>query len=211
MNYWFRDIDEETLFIDEHVLRARAGLLIFLPIFLAFSFFYFNSMFTTQWDIVKILPESDWMDANEEGQQLYVVEAIKRTYDYTYQTYALLFGLFEILMGLSKHTVRFSPTIRIATWMTRNSKPYYTPYSPKKFAWVIGVMLISTCIVFFNPRIIPIEDFIIPIEVGFGLLFTCFSFIWLELTFGYCVGCELHALLVKLGIFKYECYDCKNI
>jgi hypothetical protein len=34
---------------------------------------------------------------------------------------------------------------------------------------------------------------------------------WLEAILGFCVGCKVHALLVKVGIFKEECEACNNI
>ena len=210
-NYWFRDIDEDMLFINEQAMRARAGLLILIPLFLAFSFFYFSSIFTSQWIVDATTASADMMDTNDENQQLYAVEAVKRTYDYWRQTAALSYALFEMLISMNKHTVRFSPTLRIALWMTRNKKPVYTPYEPKKFAWFIGTLLITSCLVFFNPQVIPIEGFLIPIEVGLGLLATCFTFMWLELSFGFCAGCVVHAFLAKVGIFKNECYECNNL
>ncbi len=33
----------------------------------------------------------------------------------------------------------------------------------------------------------------------------------MEAILGFCVGCKLHALLVKVGIFKEECEACNNI
>ena len=64
---------------------------------------------------------------------------------------------------------------------------------------------------FFNPWLIPIEGFLIPINVGLGLLATCLTFIWFELSFAFCAGCWMHAKLAKIGIFKNECYECNNL
>jgi hypothetical protein len=210
-NYWFRDINEDILFINEHVMRARSGMLIFIPIFLAFSFFHFSSMFTSQWVVDVSTASADMMDTNDQNQQLYAVEAVKRTYDYWRQTAVLCFALFEMIVGMNKHTVKFSPTIRIALWISRNKKPYYKPYEPKRFAWFIGALLIFSCLVFFNPWLIPIEGFIIPIEFGLGFLATCMTFMWLELSFAFCAGCWMHAMLAKTGIVKSECYACNNL
>ena len=210
-NLWFRDIDEDVLYINEHAMRARSGMLILMPIFLAFSFFYFNSMFTTQWIIDASTASADMMDTNDQNQQIYMVEAVKRTYDYWLQTTVLLYGLFEMISSMFKQTVKFSPTIRLAVWITRKKKPYYAPYSPKKFAWLIGAIIVSSCLVFFNPWIIPIEGFVIPINIGLTLLATCLTVIWLELSFAFCAGCWIHAKLVQMGIFKDECYECNNL
>ena len=210
-NYWFRNIDEDMLFINEHIMRARSGMLFLIPVFLAFSFFYFNSMFTSQWIVDVSTASADMMDTNDANQQIYAVEAVKRTYDYWRQTAILLFALFEMLVSMNKYTVRFSPTIRIAMWISRNKKAYYTPYEPKKFAWFIGALLVSSCLVFFNPWLVPIEGFVIPVKYGLMFLATCASFMWLELAFAFCAGCWIHAILAKAGIFKNECYECNNL
>ena len=36
-------------------------------------------------------------------------------------------------------------------------------------------------------------------------------FMWLEAILGYCVGCQIHALLAKVGIVKDECEACNNL
>jgi len=210
-NYWFRDIDEDMLFINEHVMRARSGMIMLVPIFLAFSFFYFNSMFTSQWIVDASTASADMMDTNAADQQIYAVEAVKRTYDYWRQTLILSFALFEMIVSMNKSTVKFSPTIRLAIWITRNKKPYYSPYEPKRFAWKIGVLLISLCIVFFNPWLIPIDGFVIPVQYGLFFLATCASVMYMELAFAFCAGCWIHKMLVKAGIFKDECYECNNL
>jgi hypothetical protein len=210
-NLWFRDIKEKNLLIDENVIRARAGFLILLPIFMAFTFFHFNSMFTTQWIVDATSANSDMMDTDSLNRQLYTIEAVKRTYDYTIQTSLLFLALFELLMGMSRYTSKFSPTIILATLAMKKREPVYTPYGPKKFAWGFGSLLISSCIIFFNPEWIPIEDFLIPIETALVILGICAIFIWLELSFGLCMGCKLHALCIKLGILKNECIECNNL
>jgi hypothetical protein len=34
---------------------------------------------------------------------------------------------------------------------------------------------------------------------------------WLEAILGFCVGCKLHALFVKLGWLQEECEECNNL
>ena len=209
---WFRDTSEDILMIDDNIVRARAGFFLFLPIFMAFTIFDFNSMFTSQWIVDNITANSDFMDADNEGRQVYMVEAVKRTYVYTLQTILLTIALVEMFLGMNKQTCKLSPTILLASYIMRNSKPSYVPYSPKRFAWGLGVILMSLCILFFNPGMLPFVDpIILPLEFGLTLLAICSIFIWLEVSFGYCMGCKTHALLVKAGILKDECYECNNI
>ena len=203
-NLWFKDINDDILLVNENAMRARAGFLILMPIFLAFTFFDFNSMFTSQWIVNAVTASADMMDTDSANRQIYMVEAVKRTYDYTLQTSVLSFGLFELLSGVTPFTSKFSPTIRLATWIVRNKKPVYSAYTPKRFAWVVGGLLVTSCIVFFN-------SVLIPIPVALGLLATCLTFIWLELSFGFCMGCYVYYILVKVGFLKEECYECNNL
>lgn len=209
---WFRDTDEEVLMVDENVIRARSGFFLFLPVFMAFTIFDFSSVFTSQWIVDNATATSDFMDPDDEGRQVYMVEAVKRTYMYTLQTIVLVIALIEMFLGISKTTCKLSPTINLATFLMRNKKPFYVPYAPKRFAWAVGVFLMSLCILFFNPTLIPFTDpIILPLEFGLTLLSICSLFIWLEVSFGYCMGCKLHDILVKTGFIKEECYDCNNI
>jgi hypothetical protein len=34
---------------------------------------------------------------------------------------------------------------------------------------------------------------------------------WMETVLGFCVGCHIHALLVRLGVLKDDCYACNNL
>ena len=209
---WFRDSNEDVLMIDDNIVRARAGFFLFLPVFMAFTIFDFSSMFTTQWIVDNLTANSDFMDSDDKGRQVYMVEAVKRTYIYTLQTIVLVIALLEMFLGMNKQTCKLSPSILLATYLMRNKKPIYVPYAPKRFAWGIGVVLMSLCILFFNPGMIPfVGNIILPLEFALTLLSICSLFIWLEVSFGYCVGCQTHAMLVKLGVFKDECYECNNI
>ena len=209
---WFKDTKDKILMIDETVMRARAGLLILIPIFMAFSFFYFNSMFTTQWIIDASTVNSDFVGVDTEDRKIYELEAVKRTYEYSLQTAFLIYAFFDLLCGMSIWSAKFSPSILFANFITRNKTPHYTPYSPKRFAWGIGLMLIFSCLVFFNPNMLPfVGTVLIPLNVAIGLLSTCWLFIWMELSFGYCIGCKVHAFLVQIGMLKDECYECNNI
>jgi hypothetical protein len=209
---WFRDTKEETLMINRTVMRARAGLLILVPIFIAFSFFYFNSMLTTQWIIDDNTITSNILEKDNQDRQIYTIKAVKKTYDYSLETIILFYAFFDFLCGMSVWSAKFSPSILFAYFITKNKKPQYTLYAPKRFAWGMGLILIFTCILFFNPNILPfVGEVAIPLKVAITLLFTCWVFMWMELAFGYCFGCTIYEWFVKIGIFKEECYDCNDI
>ena len=83
--------------------------------------------------------------------------------------------------------------------------------------------MISICIVFFNP--VPVADMLnylfsidlptdynfMPLWMPVYMVWICIGFMWAEAVLAYCVGCQLHALLVRLGIFKETCDACNNI
>lgn len=209
---WFRDTKEEMLMVDRTVMRARAGLLILVPIFIAFSFFYYGSMFTSQWIVDNASATSDFMDTDEQNRQVYAIKAVKMTYEYGLQTIVLVYAFFDLLCGMSVWSAKFSPSILFASFVSRNKKPQYSSYAPKRFAWGMGLVLIFICILFFNPNMLPfVGTVIIPFDVAIGLLSACFLFMWMELAFGYCAGCTIYDWLVKAGVFKEECVDCNDI
>ena len=141
------------------------------------------------------------------------------------QTKVLFYVLFEMITSMFVFGARLSPTILIASYLSRNTPPLWKPLGPKRFAWTIGATMVSLCIIFFNPgafatiinNITGVEELLpttynyMPLYTGVTLVITCLSFMWLELTLGFCAGCYIHALLVKIGILKEECEDCNDI
>ena len=84
--------------------------------------------------------------------------------------------------------------------------------------------MISFCLVFFHPEkfaaainfifrsnVLPTTEQYLPRWLPLVLVWVCLGFMWLEAVLGYCLGCEVHALLVKLGVFTEECEACNNL
>ncbi len=220
-NLWFRDINESKLYVNDVSIRIRAGILIIIPLFMGLSLY--NVIYTSKW-IVDANTAVDTYETDWNENIIYAVEATKRTYDYSFQTAVLLYALFEMLAGLFLFTSRFSPTILLSTLLSRNSRPVWKPLAPKRFAWIIGSSLISLCLIFFNPEIfagwinllsgseiLPTTVNYMPNWIPLYLVWICLGFMWLESVLGFCVGCKIHALLVKLKLFKEECEACQNI
>ncbi len=218
---WFRDPNEEQTYINEVAVRIRAGMLLVVPLFMALTLY--EALYTSNWLPIENTAtdtyETDW-----DGNIIYTVEAIRRTYDYSIQTYFLMFAFFDLLAGMFVLTSRLSPTILISSFLAQSQKPVWKPLVPKRYAWGIGASFISICIVFFNPEIFAewINQFYgsdllsttenyIPFWIPTNLVFACIAFMWLEAVLGFCVGCKCHALLVKLGVHKEECDACNNI
>lgn len=220
-NLWFRDTQEEALFINDTAVRIRAGILMIIPIMMGLTLF--NVVYGSHWEVTGNMIK-DTFDTDFDGRILYHVEAVRRTYDYTLQTWVLMYALFEMLSGLFLFTSRLSPTILIASFLAKSHRPYWKPLVPKRFAWTLGASFIITCLIFFNPEVfaawvnalsrtelLPTTRNYMPRWIPVTLVWTCLGFMWLETVLGFCMGCKLHALAAKLGWVKEECEECNNL
>ncbi|QCU89825.1 DUF4395 family protein [Thiomicrorhabdus sediminis] len=220
-NLWFRDINEATPFINETAVRIRAGMLLLIPLYMGLTLF--DVGFTSSW-LVDGNTAVDSYDTDWDGNIIYQVEAIKRTYEYSLQTIVLFYALFEMIVSMFKTTSWLSPTIWISAFLAYNKPAVWKPLLPKRFAWTIGAILISVCLVFFNPEVfaswvnaiygstlLPETVNYMPFWIPMTLVWVCIGFMWLEAILGFCVGCQIHALLVKLRILDEPCEACGNI
>jgi hypothetical protein len=220
-NTWFRDPTEEVKFINDNAVRIRAGIMIIIPLFMALTLF--DVLYTSPW-LVDSSTLEDTYEVNEAYQIIYNGQITQRAYDYTAQTYLLFYGLFELLISMSAWTSRFSPTIQLATFLARNKPPVWKPIAPKRFAWGLGIFLVTFCLIFFNPdtfanwvnvlsntELLPTTVNFIPYQIPVILVWVCLGMIWLEAVLGFCLGCKIHALLVWLGWITEPCYACQNL
>ena len=220
-NLWFRDTNEQAIYLNEVAMRIRAGILLLIPLYMGLTLY--DVVYTSSW-VVDGNTAVDTYDTNWDDQIIYQVEAVKRTYDYTVQTWILIYGLFEMIAGMFIVTSRLSPTIYLATFLARKTPPVWKPLVPKRFAWSIGASLITICLIFFNPdtvagwvngiagqTLLPETQNFIPYWIPVNMVWVCMAFMWLETVMGYCVGCKVHSLLVWVGVIKEECHDCNNI
>jgi hypothetical protein len=218
---WFRDLGESSVFINDVAVRIRAGILLAIPLYMGFTLL--DVLSGSHW-IVTGAYIKDTFDTDFDGHILYHVEAIKRTFEYSKQTYILFYALFEMLSGMFKITSHLSPTILISSLLARHAKPVWKPLQPKRFAWSIGATLIATCIVFFNPdvfatwvnrlsahELLPTTTNYLSRWVPMVSVWICIGFMWMETVLGVCVGCHIHALLVRMGVLKDDCYACNNL
>lgn len=218
---WFRDPHETPLYINDTAVRIRAGFLLFIPLFMGWTLF--DSIYSSPWLATGEMIQ-DTLTTDFDGRIVYQIEAVRRTYDYTLQTWLLLYALFEMLAGMFVITSRLSPTIWLASFLARNKRPLWKPLLPKRFAWTIGATLVTTCLIFFNPEVfagwvnavagselLPTTENYMPSWIPTTLVWVCIGFMWLETVLGFCAGCQVHALLVKLGVFAEECETCNNL
>jgi hypothetical protein len=220
-NLWFRDLNESITHINDTAVRIRAGILLIIPVYMAFTFI--NVVYGPSWEITPNSIALDTYETDFEDRIIYKVEATKRVFEYAFQTKLLIYALLEMLLGLSVIGSRFSPTILLASFLTFSKEPVWKPLGPKRCAWLMGASFISVCIVFFNPDAvalwingvlgtsIPVDRNYIPSWLALNLVWICLLFMWLEAIIGYCAGCKLYAILAHLGIVNRHCDACDNI
>lgn len=218
---WFRDRNEIKPYINDTAVRIRAGILLVIPIYMSFTLY--DAIFTSDW-LVTGNVITDTLETDFDGQILYNVEAVRRTFDYSTQTWVLLYALFEMLSGMFARTSRLSPTILISSILAKHHRPVWKPLLPKRFAWSIGASFIVTCLIFFNPEVfagwvnviagselLPTDYNYMPSWIPLVMVWVCFGFMWMETVLGFCAGCKVHSLLVWMGVLQEECAACNNL
>jgi hypothetical protein len=103
--------------------------------------------------------------------------------------YVITFFLADFLIRVFI-SPKFSPTLILARLIVRNQTPEYVGAPPKKFAWIIGVVLSATMFYFFI-----IENAYSPITGIICLI--CLVFLFFESAFGICLGCLFYPLFFK--------------
>jgi len=218
---WFLDPRAEQPYINDIAVRIRAGLLLAIPLYMGFTLY--EAVYGSHW-IITGNSVRDTFDTDFDGHILYSVEAIRRTLDYSKQTWVLVYALFEMLAGMFVITSRLSPTVLISSFLAKTHEPVWKPLTPKRFAWSIGATFISVCLVFFNPEVLagfvnwvahstvlPTNTNYMPKWIPLVLVWVCVGFMWMEAVLGFCVGCKVHSLGVKMGLLKEECEACNNL
>jgi len=87
--------------------------------------------------------------------------------------------------------IRFSATGVVAGVLTRAYPPEWVSAKPKRFAWTLGLVLSGAMTVITNSGIRG--------TLPRTICLLCLTLMWLESVLGLCVGCEIHAALVRRG------------
>jgi hypothetical protein len=87
--------------------------------------------------------------------------------------------------------IRYSPAGVLARWLTRGQAPEWVSAKPKRFAWTIGLAMAFAMIVMTN--------FGIRGTMPLTMCAICMALMWMECALGVCLGCKLHAWLVRHG------------
>ena len=124
-----------------------------------------------------------------------VIGAVAFSYAYFKHLYIPLqvvasFFFAEFLIRLT-FGLRYSPIGVVARAMTFNQPPQWVSAKPKRFAWTLGLAIGLSMTVITN---VGIRGWL-----PRSLCLTCLTLMWLESALGLCLGCKVHAFLVRRG------------
>lgn len=88
--------------------------------------------------------------------------------------------------------IRRSPIGAVARWMTRSQPPEWVSAKPKLFAWRLGVVMALSMTIITNSGIRGV--------LPGTLCAICMTLMWMEASLGLCLGCRIHALLLRRGL-----------
>ncbi len=94
--------------------------------------------------------------------------------------------LVRVTLGL-----RFSPIGVLARGLTNRRPPDWVSARPKRFAWTLGLAMSFSMMVITNSGVRGL--------LPRSICLVCLTLMWLESVLGVCLGCEIHARLVRRG------------
>ena len=92
--------------------------------------------------------------------------------------------------------IRYSPVGLVARAMTRGMAPVWVSAKPKLFAWRIGLGMAFSMMIITNSGVRG--------WIPGTLCVICMTLMWMEAALGRCLGCELHAFLVRRGLTEHD-------
>lgn len=111
---------------------------------------------------------------------------------YAIDILVLVFVLEFLLRIINPH---IAPLYAIGRFTVRKMRPEYTGAAQKRFAWSLGLLMaltVATLIYGFGVRSM----------WNAGFCITCLGLMWLESSFGICVGCKIYHQLISWNIVK---------
>jgi hypothetical protein len=87
--------------------------------------------------------------------------------------------------------IRYSPLGVVAHVMTRSQPPEWVSAKPKRFAWTLGLAMSLAMAIITNSGIRG--------ALPGTICLICMTLMWMEAALGVCLGCKVHALLVRRG------------
>jgi hypothetical protein len=87
--------------------------------------------------------------------------------------------------------IRNSPVGVVARLMTSRQAPDWVSAKPKRFAWTLGLGMAFSMMMITNSGIRG--------TLPRTICLICLTLMWMESVLGLCLGCKIHALLVRRG------------
>jgi hypothetical protein len=87
--------------------------------------------------------------------------------------------------------IQYSPIGIVSHALTRRNPPEWVSAKPKRFAWTLGLGMAFAMTVITN---VGIRGYL-----PRTMCLICLTLMWLESSLGLCLGCEIHALMVRRG------------
>lgn len=116
-----------------------------------------------------------------------------------YQAITLIVGFLVVnfIIGVFINP-KYAPTVFVAALFVGKQSPIYIGAIQKRFAWGLGLVLASTI---FSLSLLLLNDtsFFEPVCM---LCLICLFIIFLEVSFGICLGCKLYYLALNLKLIK---------
>jgi hypothetical protein len=108
--------------------------------------------------------------------------------------FAIEFGI-RVAVG-----IRYSPFGWLARLITSGQEPEWVSAKPKRFAWIMGLVLSSAMVIITQANI----HGMLPLTV----CVFCMTLMWMEAVLGLCLGCQIYAFSVRRGWFaRDEAYE----
>lgn len=113
------------------------------------------------------------------------------------QLFVVVF-FFDFFMKVIVGT-KFSPISQLANFIVRKQEPEYVGAVQKQFAWSIGLVLSGTMMTLL---------FVFGVQGLPNLIIcgTCLTFMFMETSFGICVGCKIFNALLNWGVIAQPEY-----
>lgn len=92
--------------------------------------------------------------------------------------------------------LRASPVGIVAGWLTRRMPPHWVSARPKRFAWSIGIVMALAMALITNGGIRG--------ALPLSICLICLALMWTEAVLGICLGCEIHAALLRRGLLEQD-------
>jgi uncharacterized membrane protein len=137
-------------------------------------------------------------DARAGAGLMFVIGVITFAYTLFYRDFNLL--TIVVLAFTAEFLIRvinphFAPFYALGSFIVKKQRPEYAGAIQKRFAWSLGLaMAISMIIIALFLKVRG--------PIPFTICTICLILLWLETSFGICVGCKLYYGLMKAGVIK---------